>query len=258
MHYLPYLLLSRTFWPYLFCTIRLTSHFYAISLEAFARISVSGLLLDPEVPVSSLFTSLFASSPDMPHSTSAMSAVSLNSSHHSRQTTKSRSPFSRGLSIRQRLHVLQANAKRPFALPNTRRPPLQPRESTSFDSVSNQFRSDTFANLPAAEKASSMPHDHVRNASHADFLSLPFKLSVATIRDKTQRNMPYLRHSWNRIDLLALIGFWVSFALATGGIERGSKHIGIFRALSVFRTARLLTITSGTTVRVYSCTKETS
>jgi hypothetical protein len=40
----------------------------------------------------------------------------------------------------------------------------------------------------------------------------------------------------------------VTFVLATAGIERVSQHIGVFRALSVLRTVRLLTITSGTTV----------
>jgi voltage-dependent calcium channel len=49
--------------------------------------------------------------------------------------------------------------------------------------------------------------------------------------------------------MIAIIGFWISFGLATGGLERGQDHIGIFRALSVLRTARLLTITAGTTVR---------
>lgn len=40
------------------------------------------------------------------------------------------------------------------------------------------------------------------------------------------------------------------FGLAMGGVERGEHHIALFRAMSVIRTARLLTITSGTTVRV--------
>ena len=38
--------------------------------------------------------------------------------------------------------------------------------------------------------------------------------------------------------------------LAMAGVERGTYHIGVFRAMSVLRTARLLAITSGTTVRV--------
>ncbi|KAG5220860.1 calcium channel protein [Salix suchowensis] len=79
-------------------------------------------------------------------------------------------------------------------------------------------------------------------------LSLPFKLSIQHARGKTDRNIPYLRHSWSRIDAVAIVSFWISFWLATGGAERGAgNHIEVFRAMSVIRTARLLTITSGTT-----------
>lgn len=60
--------------------------------------------------------------------------------------------------------------------------------------------------------------------------------------------MPWLRHSWSRIDAVAILGFWVAFGLAEAGVERGNSHVGVFRALSVLRTARLLTVTSGTTV----------
>ncbi|EKM51356.1 uncharacterized protein PHACADRAFT_263446 [Phanerochaete carnosa HHB-10118-sp] len=78
-------------------------------------------------------------------------------------------------------------------------------------------------------------------------LSLPFRLSVQKSHDSTQRNLPYLRHSWTRIDFVAVLSFWICFGLAAAGVEHGSYHIGIFRALSVLRTTRLLAITSGTT-----------
>ena len=79
-------------------------------------------------------------------------------------------------------------------------------------------------------------------------ISLPFRLDMHMARSKIERSIPYLRQGWGRIDFLAVIGFWVSFALATAGLERGTYHNGIFRALSVLRTARLLGITNGTTV----------
>ena len=85
-------------------------------------------------------------------------------------------------------------------------------------------------------------------ANNPDNISLPFKLSIGHLREKTHRNVPYLRHSWSRIDFIAIVSFWVMFILASTGIEKGSQHIGIFRAVSVIRTARLLTVTSGTTV----------
>lgn len=83
-----------------------------------------------------------------------------------------------------------------------------------------------------------------------DTLSLPFRLSISHLHSKTQRNIPYLRQSWTRIDFLAIICFWVTFGLATTGFEHGSGglHIGVFRAISVIRITRLLSVTSGTTV----------
>ncbi|KAG9312661.1 Ion transport protein-domain-containing protein [Chiua virens] len=77
-------------------------------------------------------------------------------------------------------------------------------------------------------------------------VSLPFRLDIQMVRSKIVRNIPFLRQSWGRVDTVAVIGFWVSFVLATVGLERGAHHIGIFRALSVLRTARLLSVTNGT------------
>lgn len=79
-------------------------------------------------------------------------------------------------------------------------------------------------------------------------VSLPFRLDIQLAQSKMARNIPYLRQSWGRVDFVAVFGFWISFVLATLGLERGTYHIGIFRALSVLRTARLLSITNGTAV----------
>lgn len=57
----------------------------------------------------------------------------------------------------------------------------------------------------------------------------------------------YLRHSWNRVDFIAVVGFWICFLLSITGVE-GREHLYLFRALSTLRAARLLTITAGTTV----------
>ncbi|OBZ73074.1 Calcium-channel protein cch1 [Grifola frondosa] len=124
-------------------------------------------------------------------------------------------------------------------------------------------RSDTVqSKTPMMEKAflnAETIHSHMRNpteptffssalrSDNPDVLSLPFRLSIEKSRGQTQRNIPYLRHSWTRIDFVAIVSFWITFALATGGVERSTYHIGIFRSMSVLRTARLLAITSGTT-----------
>ncbi|KAJ7661709.1 Ion transport protein-domain-containing protein [Mycena rosella] len=98
--------------------------------------------------------------------------------------------------------------------------------------------------LPTDEKPAAPPPPET--------ITLPFRLSITSAAAQTRRNAPYLRHSWSRIDAIAILAFWASFVLATFGIERGADHVRIFRALSALRTARLLTITSGTTAILHS------
>lgn len=175
--------------------------------------------------------------------------------------------LTRGLTMRQRVHLVQRNILRPFRLANQPSSPY-PHDSspattsTSASTTPSRSRSDNTLNkMPGLEKVQQRIH-HLRSPSQPTFLakalhsdreqsdmvSLPFRLNVASVHDKVQRNMPYLRHSWGRIDFVAITSFWITFGLATAGLERGSHHIGIFRAMSVLRTARLLAISSGTTV----------
>jgi hypothetical protein len=175
-----------------------------------------------------------------------------------RQSSQSRNILSRGLSFRERLRRVQDRLVAPFALPTSNHP--RDRSASLTDT-----RSDAIAEATAAEQSAMASHSrHIRDPSqpsylvktfrsdkNTDIISLPFQLSVMHAHDKTHRNVPYLRHSWCRIDFVAIISFWISFGLASGGLERGTHHIGIFRAMSVLRTARLLTITSGTTVGAF-------
>ena len=57
----------------------------------------------------------------------------------------------------------------------------------------------------------------------------------------------FLRHSFNRLDFLAVVAFWVSFVLAHLQVEQ-NKHVYVFRMLSCLRILRLLGLTSGTSV----------
>jgi hypothetical protein len=187
--------------------------------------------------------------------TSSASNVNVNA-------TLSRSgSLARGLSFKR----LYDNLTRPFALPSNA-------QTSSF--MQDPIRIPPSSSSSRLEKSTthsedlSQPqlHSHSRDPSQPTFLSramksdvpktdssepisLPFRLNVQAARDKVVRNLPYLRQSWGRIDFLAVVGFWVSFVLATEGVERGTLHIGIFRALSVLRIARLLAVTSGTAVR---------
>jgi hypothetical protein len=57
----------------------------------------------------------------------------------------------------------------------------------------------------------------------------------------------FLRHSFNRLDLVAILAFWAAFILGVTGIE-DSFHLYIFRMLSCLRILRLLALTNGTAV----------
>ncbi|KAF8632710.1 hypothetical protein AX15_001734 [Amanita polypyramis BW_CC] len=218
--------------------------FIVYTLEAFARICVSGFLFDPEILISSIFSPSFYQ-----HSEAAPASVS---------TSLSRQPsFSRGASITKTLHKIQYILLRPFTLaPAAKR--HYPQQSVS---ISGNGSMSTTAEKPNG--AGREAHDAFRDPSHptylssnmksdSDSLSLPFRLNVDHIDDKTRRNLPYLRHSWGRIDFVAVLSFWIAFALALDGLERGSHHIGVFRAMSVIRCARLLAITYGTTTIMHS------
>jgi len=64
----------------------------------------------------------------------------------------------------------------------------------------------------------------------------------------------FLRHSFNRLDLLAVVSFWVHFVLSLTSVEP-NKHIYVFRMLSCLRILRLLGLTSGTSVILRSLKK---
>lgn len=81
----------------------------------------------------------------------------------------------------------------------------------------------------------------------------PFQQAVAKQHALSAAGRPYLRHSWHRVDMLAVVCFWVTFLLAITRQEAtADHHIYIFRALSVLRAGRLLVITSGTTTILHS------
>lgn len=229
----------------------------------FARIAVSGLLLDPEVPVSALFTSPFTTHPDSVLQPSTSDPVSL-SRHPSLVHSHSQAQMlSRNPSLTERLRRFRYNVTRPFTLAHhSMSASVEPAttEDTPTRFAGSRARSDTVqSKTPMMEKAERI-HSHLRNPSqptffskalrsdNGDMLSLPFRLSIQSAHKTTERNLPYLRHSWTRIDFVAVMSFWISFGLSMAGVERGTYHIGLFRALSVLRTARLLAITSGTTV----------
>lgn len=57
----------------------------------------------------------------------------------------------------------------------------------------------------------------------------------------------FLRHSFNRLDFVAVVSFWITFVLAMTGTEN-RHHFYLFQMLSCLRILRLLALTHGTAV----------
>ncbi|KAL8693258.1 MAG: hypothetical protein Q9218_001892 [Villophora microphyllina] len=64
----------------------------------------------------------------------------------------------------------------------------------------------------------------------------------------------FLRHSFNRLDFLAVVSFWIAFILEILQVEH-KRHIYLFRMLSCLRILRLLGLTKGTSVILRSLKK---
>lgn len=57
----------------------------------------------------------------------------------------------------------------------------------------------------------------------------------------------FLRHSFNRLDFIAVVSYWISFVMMIFKFETG-RHVYIFDMLSCLRILRLLNLTSGTSI----------
>ena len=58
----------------------------------------------------------------------------------------------------------------------------------------------------------------------------------------------FLRHSFNRLDFVAVVAFWISFVLSETGYD-SQYQTYVFHMLSCLRILRLLQVTNGTSVR---------
>ncbi|KAF7185006.1 Calcium-channel protein cch1 [Pseudocercospora fuligena] len=101
------------------------------------------------------------------------------------------------------------------------------------------LRSDTMdANAPA-------PDSLLRSFTVQTFDEVPGGSRQAQKKRLAYR--AFLRHSFNRLDFVAVVSFWISFVLGFAGIEY-RYQIYVFRMMSCLRILRLLGITSGTSV----------
>lgn len=136
-------------------------------------------------------------------------------------------------------------------LSNTGYPPLPshpPRTDSTLSSVSDKLYPPI--NSRRSQNISTATTSTLTSSISAS--STPFVLSVR--KQRTTYQQAFTRHSWNRLDLLAVTSFWICFTLAMFGVEAGN-NLYMFRALSVLRATRLLAVTAGTTV---SLTKSSS
>ncbi|ETN46798.1 uncharacterized protein HMPREF1541_00987 [Cyphellophora europaea CBS 101466] len=64
----------------------------------------------------------------------------------------------------------------------------------------------------------------------------------------------FIRHSFNRLDLIAVVSYWISLSLQLTGYE-ADQHVYIFNMLSSLRILRLLGLTAGTSIILRSLKK---
>ncbi|WVO19052.1 uncharacterized protein IAS62_000328 [Cryptococcus decagattii] len=178
--------------------------FIVFTLEMFARIVVTGLLLDPET---SLRESLFGQD----------GAVTV---------------------LQQYLLITKSNIES-----NLRRKATKKRAPWR-----SQGQNDATHNTDSKTPPTTSALRSLTGLSEA-----PFQKAMAKQKGLSDQGRPYLRHSWHRIDMIAVFAFWTMFFLALTGHEAtADRHIYIFRALSILRAGRLLVITSGTTTILHS------
>ncbi|KAF9557915.1 high-affinity cell membrane calcium channel [Agrocybe pediades] len=203
--------------------------FIVFTLEAFARICVTGFLFDPEVSIFHLLSSPY------PSQTESYTPTPAPIAGMTRQTT-----LTRGRSITQRLKRIKNTLKRPFELwsqpPNSA---IYPMASANTGAANGRFyqedsitgrilhtahRVHSTIRQPDEPTILSMVMRSDNSAKNPDNIALPFRLSIGHLHDKTHRNVPYLRQSWSRIDFIAITSFWITFALAMSGSEKGNYH----------------------------------
>lgn len=68
----------------------------------------------------------------------------------------------------------------------------------------------------------------------------------------------YLRHSWDRIDFISIVAYWVDFCLLISHqeiIEEEGRRLLVFKMLSALVLLRLMNITDGSKVILNSLKK---
>lgn len=91
------------------------------------------------------------------------------------------------------------------------------------------------------------PHEQFTPTFARSFTMMQGQVVPGTLEDQTRLQLArraFLRHSFNRLDFVAVLSFWIAFIL---GVTRSEKqhHLYVFRMLSCLRILRLLALTRG-------------
>ncbi|EXX75511.1 Cch1p [Rhizophagus irregularis DAOM 197198w] len=84
-------------------------------------------------------------------------------------------------------------------------------------------------------------HDVREASTDSQYSQMSNQYVSRVIAHKSAMNTAFLRHTFNRIDLLAVVSYWIDLLITLVGVQ----HFFLFKAISTLRSLRLLAITSG-------------
>ena len=109
---------------------------------------------------------------------------------------------------------------------------------------------------PASTDTSVRPrmYHHRSGSVFGKFSMSGISLPAVGVRRNQLLVRAYLRRSYNRIDFIAVLAYWIYIILSLSKIEF-RNHIFVFKAISCMRILRLLNVTRGTTTILQSLKK---
>lgn len=110
----------------------------------------------------------------------------------------------------------------------------------------NSWRSTRNPSASQSAREESQSSEKATKASHEEPIMLEtFERLVIGKEKAIPVERAFLRHSWNRIDFLSTMCYWISLLLTINGTDV-EHRLFVFRALSTLRLWRLLNLTRGT------------
>ncbi|KAK2609041.1 calcium channel protein [Conoideocrella luteorostrata] len=121
-----------------------------------------------------------------------------------------------------------------------------------------QYRTAFRPQRPVSVKGDHQPQPQQSTFSRSFTTLMQGQQSLPSTIEEQQRyqlaRRAFLRHSFNRLDFVAVVSFWISVLLGVAGIE-SAHRIYVFKMLSCLRILRLLALTHGTAIILRSLKK---